>query len=466
MNKLRRLDAASVLVWALVGYVTLVATLRSPRFAGDTVAMTQSAQFLVNCAKAGKFLGCPGANQYGVLQNIPALFLVWKGQTLEATVAVIGFLNIAAFLGLAALLWRTFSGPMRQFAVLAMLAGPLVGYVSLTFGEMLQTLVFVSFVIALSRSKWIWVVLTGILAASTRETAFLPLILISTGIIWTTQPNSRRDRINSSLWATSGILGGVVLITLFNYWKFGTWRNLGNLNSLYITPGIPRKIDSGIAIWFAPGGGVLPFWLLGGLLSLGLLVTVLVIGNRERRISALFIGAGLGANTASLAMWFAPFGWVAWGPRLMIPTVACVAIANMIVFGEVLRPTYGLKTASRSLLCAFVAAAAAISALPSFGYMRAPGVIDRFFSPDKVCNKVAIIQEDPAYYFKCLHHGAWKTSPSLWSTGLDGVTRWEILAILVVFAALWATLNSLLGGVGTQVKNLNQPVTVDHDLLA
>lgn len=466
MSRLLGVNKVNLLIWALIAYVGLVAILRTPQFSGDTVAMTQSAQFLVNCAKAGQFLGCPGANQYGVLQNIPALFLVWKGQTLEATVSFIGFLNIAAFFGLAAILWRTFTGAVRQLALLLMIAGPLVGYVSLTFGEMLQTLVFVSFVIALSRGKWVWVVLLGILAASTRETAFLPLTLISVGLIWMTQPDSRRRHLNSLVSAGSGILGGVALLTLFNYWKFGTWQNLGNLNSLYVTPGFFRKLNSGVAIWLAPGGGVFPFWFIGGVFSLGLLVVVLVVGTQRRRISAMFIGAGLAANTVGLAMWFAPFGWVAWGPRLMIPIVACVMVANLIVFEDSIRSIGHLKPLVRSAFCTTLAGAAAISALPSFGYMRSPSVIDRFFSPDDVCNKVAIIQEDPDYYFMCLHHGAWKTSPSLWSTGLDGVTAWEILATVVVFATLWATFNSLLGGARTQVENLDEAVTIDHNLIA
>ena len=126
--------------WATFTYVLVVALAQVPRFAGDTIAMTQSAQALVGCAHSGQFIGCPGTNQYGLLQNIPAIFMIWKGMTLESTITVLGLLNVIAFVVLIVLLWRNFSYGVRHLAILIVLAGPLVGYVSTTFGEFAKVL--------------------------------------------------------------------------------------------------------------------------------------------------------------------------------------------------------------------------------------------------------------------------------------------------------------------------------------
>lgn len=444
----------NVSTWIVFVYVLIVAIIDVPRFAGDSIAMTQSAQSLINCARQGQFLGCPGANQYGVLQNIPTLFMIWKGMSLEGSVTVLGFLNVAAFILLVTICWRSFEGRFRNLALMVIFAGPLVGYVSSTFGEMLQTLVFVGFGLALVYRRPGWTLICGVLAAGTRETAFIPLALIAIGIAIFHGSEIERACRKTLVLSFAAISTGVLSITAFNYWKFGTWKNLGNLNKMYVTPGLSRKADSFVAIWFSPGGGVAPFWLFGSLASLLVIFFVVVRDRgRDRRI-ALMLGAGLGFNTATLAMWFAPFGWVAWGPRLMIPLVALVSLVCLKVFDTLIKDAlHNLRW--RTSFSLFIGVSCATSAAASIGYMRDPVVMDSFFVPDKVCNKIAIIQEDRPFYFMCLHHGAWKLDPSLWGVGLRGLDLGSWAIVLLIGASIAMALKSLDIGIDPQVKDQN-----------
>ena len=441
-------------IWATFTYVLVVALAQVPRFAGDTIAMTQSAQALVGCAHSGRFIGCPGTNQYGLLQNIPAIFMIWKGMTLESTITVLGLLNVIAFVVLIVLLWRNFSYGVRHLAILIVLAGPLVGYVSTTFGEMIQTLTFVGFGLALLNKKRSWIIVAGFLAAGTRETAFVPLLLIACGVAARDARSLRNFDWRLLVDAVVGVMTGVASLVLFNYWKFGTWKNLGNLNSLYVTPGLMRKLNSFVAIWISPGGGLAPFWFIGACCSLALVALAVVLGGQSGRLAPIALGGALGANTVSLAMWFAPFGWVAWGPRLMIPTVAVASVVALEMFrsqivGMLRRPK------ARNLMATTLGILTTLSAASSYGYMRDPTVMDPFFQPDRVCTKVAIIQEDPSYYFKCLYHGAWKTDPSLWGLGWRGLDLLTWLVVILLLCLSVLATQAFLSPISPEIEDPN-----------
>ena len=144
----------------------------------------------------------------------------------------------------------------------------------------------------------------------------------------------------------------------------------------------------------------------------------------------------------------------------MIPTVAAVCIANLLTFEKEILQVQRWTAFSTNLVGLLLALISAGSAIASYGYLNQPGVIDRFFAPDKVCPRVAIIQEDPGYYFHCLHYGAWKLHPSLWSTGLDGVTRWQVVVVLLLAVFLWSAIIAALGTVDSQVEDEDKAISI------
>lgn len=438
-----------------IGLVTVTVLRRVPQIAGDTVAMSQSAELLVSCLRNHQFHGCPGTNQYGLLQNIPLMALIWKGISTPDAVRLLGFINVVAFLAFLVFIWKSFSGRVRQLGVLVLLLGPVLPYISSTLGEMTQLVVFSLFGIAVVRNRKVLGILAGFFAATSRETAFLPLIFLAVGLS-VLEFRSIKLGIKKSIPYVFATLIGLGALLEFNAMKFGTWRNLSNLHAEYVTPGILLKAKMFVAIWVAPGGGVMVFWVLGGLITLSFLVYPIIRRENWTVVGSLLVIGCVAGSTASLSMWFAPFGWVAWGPRLMIPTIA------MITFGAFsLRTSDGFqfgkleKVFGNLVFQLGVTAIVGLSALPSFGVLNIPTSINRFFSTDKVCPRPAIIQEDRNYYFHCLQHGSWKLDPSLWRVGLDGMSPFMWLTFSAVLIAFFMTLRTLGGVPRTCVEDSN-----------
>ena len=129
---------------------------------------------------------------------------------------------------------------------------------------------------------------------------------------------------------------------------------------------------------------------------------------RDRPISLTLalIVAGL---TVSLASWYSPFGWIAWGPRLTLPWVLALLLLALAAFGR------DLAAPARRLLApawrfGLVALAVVAMTLPHVGYLWRPETKDEFFAlsrdnPD--C-------DDPAGsrgYYACLHETMWSRRP-------------------------------------------------------
>ena len=74
-------------------------------------------------------------------------------------------------------------------------------------------------------------------------------------------------------------------------------------------------------IWLSPNGGALPFWLSFACVCVVILFAAAAaprywqVSPWPARLLALLL-LGL---TAGLSSWYAPHGWIAWGPRLLLP---------------------------------------------------------------------------------------------------------------------------------------------------
>ena len=85
-----------------------------------------------------------------------------------------------------------------------------------------------------------------------------------------------------------------------------------------------------MALWVAPNGGLSEFWPLATLVTIGL-VWIVVANLRgrpidlKRALPGLMVIVSLVIVTGTLASWWAPFGWISWGPRLSLPTLPAAA---------------------------------------------------------------------------------------------------------------------------------------------
>jgi len=422
----------------LTTFVVAVITSRGISHEGDTVVLVDSANALTKCFRARQFYGCPGSYHFGLIQHIPAFAMQMAGLSSKKTVEVLGQINLVIFPLFVASLWLFLKPALRPFGVLIVFAGPLVVYAGSSFGELLQSVVFVYFAVAVFNKRRPLILVMGILAASTRESAFVALVLVVVAIAVSDGWREVLRKRLQVLWGFTGIFLGLVLIEIFNLWRFDSLSNPTYTSPQLFTHQLSTNLSSFFGLWFAPGGGVMVFWLVSGLICLFVPVFSLCQKSPSKRESSIAILINLTLATATLSMWFSPFGWNAWGPRLLIPTIAMIGFATLLLFEDAVGELHKFYSKHR-IVYAGLSILVVISAVPSYGVVFEPSSFHRFFTPDATCPKLMIIQDDSDYFYRCLSHMMWRTDQSLWGLGIDGVNFFALIPITLISILLVMT---------------------------
>ena len=426
----------SLLVWPL-----LVAF---PINGGDALWVSQSARALVGCARQGDWSNCPGTFQFGLTQHLPAIFLTWRGLGDDAVVFILTLINFMAFGWLLVRGIRFFGRGSRSMwlFLLTFAVGPVYAYSVYSFSEGLTLVFLVALVIELAtRQRFIVLLLLAFVSASSRETAFLTIAPLALAVVISDGGSWRKWllRLRPILIGTAC---GVAAVFWFNFWKFGTLANPHYTDPIRRVPGLTLKAKNAAAIWISPSGGVLPVWVIGGALALFVPAMALVgfRRNRGKSIAAVCLIVGLVAQTGLLASWYAPFGWVAWGPRLILPVVGATAFIAVFLFNEQIERVMsffkwriGATGLGLSVLI--------LSVLPNLGFILDRTAIANWFTPPGPllipgCVEPANVELNRQNYFDCaLDFAPWQLGRTLWDVGLHQVGRgWATICGLFVLS--------------------------------
>ena len=210
----------------------------------------------------------------------------------------------------------------------------------------------------------------------------------------------------------------------------------------------------------------MPFWFLGGLLAL--IIPVLAMSHYRRDlkrfISAMLLIVVLLIQTVLLAMWFAPFGWVTWGPRLILPTIATVVFSSFIFFPEVIQNTIeSMRRRMGLVILVFVLTFG--SGISNLGFILDRAVALSWFTPPLPpdCPEIANIETNPDYYWSCaLDFAPWQLGRTLWDSGVHQVTEgWAIiyLVLMILF-----TLNIFSKNYSTLSATTTSPPAIEENL--
>lgn len=446
----------NVVVAALSVALTWPLLVAFPINGGDATWVAQSSRALVQCARDRVWSSCPNTYQFGWLQHIPGILLAWKGLDDNSIMTFLTLINAFAFAWLiirvARLTWV--ARHTRALMGLLTLAGPLYAFSVYSFSEILTTVLLVALVLALieRRAGWhVW--LLTFLLASSRETAFLMVAPIAAAILIV---SGATIRIELRRWMNlaSACFAGLVAVLWFNVWKYGSVSNDHYTDPIRRVPGTVLKVKNFLAIWISPSGGVLPFWLLGGLVAIVIPLMLLARWRTQRRCAAAaaLLLLALGLQTGLLSAWYAPFGWVTWGPRLILPTVAGVAFATVLLFpGVVNEAIIRIKFRLVALGILFVGLVG--SGLANLGFVLNRSATLQWFTPPLPpwCPVTANVEIDRNYYFSCaLDFAPWQLGRTIWDSGIHQVTQgWGLIfaglvALLlgVVVAAPYDTLSA------------------------
>ena len=314
---------------------------------GDTDHLVAGSRAILDCVDRHVFRACSfdasvgrsKVGPYPLLQYLPALAMRELGFRPLAVLRGLAWVNFVAFvvsLGLlASLAARARQDLWRPLLVVLGASGPMWFYATAGFGEMLAATMVLAAVLACLHRRPVLIGVLALVACLGKET-FFPFVL-ALGLL-----AGRRDEDGwlpprrVVLPLVLGVAGGAALSFGFNVFRYGTVRNVRYLQPQFRVHGFGRIARNVVELLIAPGGGLALYWPVIALL----LIAVAMVGVRALRqrsvrvfgpIAALFVV--IAAYTVVLALWWAPFGWIAWGPRLFLPLIPALAVVTIHVGG-------------------------------------------------------------------------------------------------------------------------------------
>jgi hypothetical protein len=449
---------------ALVALVLGVFLLdRLPIQGGDTPPLAESSRALVGCVKAGVWSNCRGVDRFGLQQHLVGMLFAWKGFDDKGIVTSLALVNLVVSVVLVVLLMNstTVTRSGRRLALLALLLGPSLAYSISSFGEALSVAVDCALVLALARRSRPWLVaVLAAYACTSRETAVFSVLLIGAAVLVARETRNSDgfergaevDALHRRPWWTVdrpaalglllGCISGVGLNVLFNLWRYGEIGNRVYDNPIFRTPGWGLKFKAAAAVWVSPGGGAFTYWFLGALLAVGVPLVALLSRDRRRIAAGILILLGLAIQTAVLSAWWAPFGWYAWGPRLLLPTLAMTLVAVAAVFHrELLAASGWLRQHPWSIVV--LVGLSLVSAAANLGFLIDPaGTMQWFYMPHTAaCPRFPDFLAARSHYYDCAHGVmTWRIRGSLWTFGAKLIWSRDGLLLmgcaLIVVAAL------------------------------
>jgi hypothetical protein len=401
-----------LLVWALARYAFIEA---------DTRQLMYSLDGILNCISEGRWLGCSEGGKWPLFQYIPSLVLRWLGMSVEGVGFFLCYLSITAFLALLVVTWRTLatrSRPVAVAAVLVLCSGLLIHYANRSFGEMVAAFLTAAFAASWLRRCDAWIVaLLAFLTCLTKETAFPFIGLVGAtcaavhhtpGMTWAALLRAERCRMVGSLLAVGG---GQALFVGANFFRYGQPYNVAYLTEAGWGPPLSFQWKIVVAMWMAPNSGLAFFWPL---LLLPLLLLPVAVWRRWRREAASVNWVPLAALALMLMLlsvllsrWWAPYGWWAWGSRLILPWLPAVLLIALFAYSQdaelLLQPL--VATRARVVMLTAVVAFLAVPHVASI--FRTNEIISTFFALPYVCP----VPETPAAidaYYGCIQVQAWE----------------------------------------------------------
>jgi hypothetical protein len=141
--------------------------------------------------------------------------------------------------------------------------------------------------------------------------------------------------------------------------------------------------------------------------------------------------------TVGLSKWWSPLGWAAWGPRLILPWLPACAYLVLAAYPAEVGSMLATLTRPAWRLAVFWVLLAAAS-FPQFVVVFSRSMWAQVFATDSVCPRVPLVDQDPAYYYRCAEHMLWTKGSILgeaYSGAADGLSL--LLSLGCVLVLIW-----------------------------
>ena len=420
---------------------------------GDTNHLVKGARTALDCIGDGVWIGCgnvdgnpnSGVFHYSMLQYIPAALFLALGASEAATLELLARISVVAFAGCFLLMWYALRQQPRLAALgcLALLGSAATYHATSSFSEMLAGALFLAAIVAAGTRRPILILLVFWAATLGKET-FPPFLLMFGVLAGRDDEDGLLPPFRILLPIIGGVGLGVASFTAFNYFRFTSPWNLTSIQPEFRTPTWGLRFEFLAGQWFSPAAGIVWFWPIAAvLLFAALVITCRRLASGHRLLltwlplTALVVG--LVGFTAGLSMWFAPFGWIAYGPCLAAPVLPAALLLAIKLAG----PEFSrlVTAAGRNLVVVLaIWLATTVAIWPQLGnpWVWRTGV-GSLMTPFADCDDSVSIYEGDRYY-NCVTTTMWRTSP--WVVGDvarsrdNGATRGRLVGSLAATALL------------------------------
>ena len=318
-------DLKNTDIFLLLSILTIFAItfLSLPYGTGDTAELVNSALAFKTCLSDAVVSGCSDMERFGFTPHLITLFLWSIFKDVASTISAWSLLNYILFSIIIYYFYKK-SAINKFFKISVLVFSPLVAYATYSFSEM--TFIFMIFIllISLKENKFFISLAISIFASAYKESSFVLIAaIIIAAIIYKKESLNLK---NVSLILSSVV--GLLLVYIFNFYKYSQF-----VNDEYQTAGRVNEINLIISnffgLTFSPSGGILGyFWI-----SVMLAIVYFVVKNKDTKVN-IVVGLAFLVNYIVLTFWFAPFGWVTYGPRLIMPTVVALFLFILIFYPE------------------------------------------------------------------------------------------------------------------------------------
>jgi hypothetical protein len=437
-----------------------------PLLVGDSHGVVIGSRHIVDCLRHGQFTWCdrrpdgliggPGptgfrqgaVGQFALLQYLLAVPLRALGLGEMPALRALILIDFGALLVALALVWRLTRRLGEDLAVwgpvlvLTLVVSPLLWYSTVPFAEMLAVALMLG-VVAGVIGGWPPVVLGLLVALACVSKETNPLFVVALGgLAFLARPAAERTRERLPRAAGPVLIGalvGALSNVAFNVFRYGSPNNLTYPYPPYGPPGLSMESRTFAALLVSPNGGLLWFWPA----AVGVLTIAACAWPQPRRAGGwrsvvpwAVLGV-LAAELAGLALWYSPFGWIGWGPRLTLPLVPPLLVLAVAFAGNRGAGLLGRLLRGRGIWAA--GAVLTVAGWTQLAFLDPLPTLRRFFLPGGSCVHRPI-EVDPGSYYRCLQHLAWRRRPVL----LDGLRQVATPLGLVAALAVVGTVAGLL----------------------
>lgn len=453
---------------ACVGIVAIATAVdlveRHAYVASDTAVMVQHVQAVIADVHRGQWSGWSG--QFPLLQQLPAFALLAAGLSATSTLTALVALNAFAFAALLALAFWSLRRTPRVAALFTavLLISPLVWYAHASFGEMLAALAILALVVSCAtRAPRPLIALSLVAGCISKDTAapFLVALAVGASVAAHPDPGMGWRRLRDVPWITLGIgaVVGLGIVAAYNFLEFGTVTDQAYLQPIYQVGNLRTQAVFAAGIVASPNGGLLTSWPAVAVFIA--LVAIAAWRGRKRHPAAWALPIGLVALSLAgliygFADWVAPLGWIAWGPRLLLPWIPAAAFVLTLAVRDDLAC---LLDSCLAATLRFWSAGIVVVALsiPQFVVQFRESVLSDLFLPDTECPRIAYIQQGAAYYYRCTVHEMWTKrsvlvdalTPDLGRRAfVEGVVSAVALGVTCLALMAWLRHRAVAPGVG------------------